>query len=219
MMFIIFGTRGVTSTVASGLFSCPECGIGQKYRHQRAHRFFTLFFIPLIPLSTLGEYVECGTCKSTFKPEVLSYDPKRATHQWEALYVQGMLGVMVRMLAVEGKVSKDESSVVRGIYNHLTGLDISEADVTLRAAMVDPAAPVKADLTGLADLLNDNGKESVIRAAFVVAAADRRVTDGEEQLLYEIGAALEMSHTHVEAVVAEMAAKPAMERLQSVDQG
>ena len=80
-----------------------------KYSHQRADRFFTLFFIPLIPLGKLGEYVECESCKGTFKPEVLSYDPETAAKQWRALYVQGMLGVMVRMMAVDGRVGRTKS--------------------------------------------------------------------------------------------------------------
>ncbi len=68
---IIFGRRGVTGTKGQGTFQCPACQTDQPYAHKHVRRFFTLYFIPLIPLGTVGEYVECGRCKGTFKPAVL----------------------------------------------------------------------------------------------------------------------------------------------------
>lgn len=68
---IIFGRRTVTGSKGTGTFDCPQCGPAKPYNHRRQRRFFTLYFIPLIPLQTVGEYVECGGCKGTFKPEVL----------------------------------------------------------------------------------------------------------------------------------------------------
>ena len=68
---IFFGTRGVTSTVKEGDFHCPQCNNSQKFRHRKVRKFFTLYFIPLIPLESAGEYVECRNCKGTFIPRVL----------------------------------------------------------------------------------------------------------------------------------------------------
>jgi hypothetical protein len=42
----------------------------RRYHHKRATRFFTLYFIPLVPLKDLGEYVECQTCTTAFDPAV-----------------------------------------------------------------------------------------------------------------------------------------------------
>jgi len=68
---IIFGTKGVTSTVSTGSFSCPGCSAQTHYDHKRVRRFFTLYWIPLIPLDTIGEYIECLSCHGTFKQSVL----------------------------------------------------------------------------------------------------------------------------------------------------
>ena len=65
---IIFGRRSVTGSMGTGSFDCPQCGTNRPYDHKRVRRFFTLYFIPLIPLGTIGEY---GGCQGTFKPEVL----------------------------------------------------------------------------------------------------------------------------------------------------
>jgi zinc-ribbon family len=68
---IIFGRKSVTGSKGRGQFPCPTCQSIQSYDHKRVRRFFTLYFIPLIPLGTIGEYIECDRCKGTFKPTVL----------------------------------------------------------------------------------------------------------------------------------------------------
>lgn len=76
---IFFGTRGVTGTKATGQFHCPQCGQVRAYQHQQARQFFTLYFIPIFPVKTLGEWVECKVCNGQFKPEVLKYKPETET--------------------------------------------------------------------------------------------------------------------------------------------
>lgn len=68
---IIFGHRSVTGSMGTGSFDCPRCLTTRPYEHKRVRRFFTLYFIPLIPLQTLGEFVECAGCQGTYKMEVL----------------------------------------------------------------------------------------------------------------------------------------------------
>jgi len=68
---IIFGRRSRTSVVAQGDFSCPSCQSGRPYRHVVVKRWFTLYFIPVIPLGKTGEYVECTVCAKKFTIEAL----------------------------------------------------------------------------------------------------------------------------------------------------
>jgi zinc ribbon protein len=68
---IIFGRRNRPKVVQRGSFTCPRCGPGREYEHKQVRRWFTLYFIPIIPLGTAGEYVECRSCAGTFRPEVL----------------------------------------------------------------------------------------------------------------------------------------------------
>ena len=71
---IIFGTKGITSIQQKGSFHCPACGAGAQYHQKEVRRFFTLFFVPLIPLDKVAGYIECQRCGGTFKPEVLSWN-------------------------------------------------------------------------------------------------------------------------------------------------
>ena len=72
---IIFGSKGKESIVGSGTFTCPGCGNGKPYLHKKLQRYFTLYFIPIFPVATLGEHVECGSCHGLWKTEVLTVPP------------------------------------------------------------------------------------------------------------------------------------------------
>lgn len=72
---IIFGTRGVRSTIKEGNFFCPQCVTQQNYKHKKVTQFFTLYFIPVIPLANKGTYVECQRCRNTYIERVLEMQP------------------------------------------------------------------------------------------------------------------------------------------------
>src|SRR5689334_4379822 len=72
---IIWGTRGRQIELSRGQFYCPRCDTQRQYKHIRVARYFTLFFIPLFQINSLGEYIECQNCHQSFKQEVLSYTP------------------------------------------------------------------------------------------------------------------------------------------------
>ncbi len=69
---IIFGTRVSASPRDVGDFACPRCQSMQPYQEFVNRRWFTLYFIPVIPMGTAGEYVQCFGCGSQFDPQVLT---------------------------------------------------------------------------------------------------------------------------------------------------
>ena len=72
-MLIIFGTKLRARAIATGEFFCPSCGVDRNYVLQQVRRWFTLFFLPVVPMGkVLGEQVRCSTCGTCFRPEVLS---------------------------------------------------------------------------------------------------------------------------------------------------
>lgn len=70
-LIIIFGMGSRRKDIGGGRFYCPRCRAQRDYKLKRATRYFTLFFIPLIPLGTIGDFVECQTCHAMFEPSVL----------------------------------------------------------------------------------------------------------------------------------------------------
>ncbi|HEX6254315.1 MAG TPA: hypothetical protein VFZ70_00755 [Euzebyales bacterium] len=70
-MFFILGIRSRTTTVARGRFRCPNESTERRFDHLRARRWFTVFFLPVIPLGTHGEWVRCSGCGARYGPDVV----------------------------------------------------------------------------------------------------------------------------------------------------
>lgn len=207
VFLIIFGTRGVTTTTGAGDFHCPGCGARRPYERKRVRRFFTLYFIPLVPLDVLGEYVECKACKDTYKPAVLDFDPEADERRLEAEFHAAVKRVMVLMMLADGKIDEHEVDTIREVYAKVAKKELTREDVDREiAAARSEGRGLREYLAGLVGSLNDAGKEIVVKAAFFVAGADGHVSDEEMQLLAELASALEMSPTHFKGVVDELAA-------------
>lgn len=73
---IIFGASARTKTIGEGQFYCPNCQEMRRYELKQARQYFSLYFIPLIPLGETGRFVQCQTCGMAFKPDVLEMKPK-----------------------------------------------------------------------------------------------------------------------------------------------
>jgi hypothetical protein len=69
---IIFGMSPRTKTTGSGTFFCPHCRTTRSYERKEGRNYFSLYFIPLIPIGKSQTYIECGTCHLTFTADVLN---------------------------------------------------------------------------------------------------------------------------------------------------
>ncbi len=68
-MIVIFGARDRETVIASGYFLCPACGQLRPYKHKRLARYFAIYFLPIFPLQSLGEMIECQTCQHGYRLE------------------------------------------------------------------------------------------------------------------------------------------------------
>ena len=94
-LLIIFGLRVFYRTIAQGTFHCRRCGGDRPYRHRAGRRWFTLFFLPVIPLNSAGEHVQCATCRTRYVTDVLSLP---TTAQMQAALPAGMRAAVSAML-------------------------------------------------------------------------------------------------------------------------
>lgn len=69
---IVFGWRTRLAILWEGMFACPYERQHRQARLREARRWFTLFWIPVIPLARLGRAVECSGCGLSFKEQVLA---------------------------------------------------------------------------------------------------------------------------------------------------
>lgn len=71
MFFILFGTRSVTRDVkneAPERRHCGRCGAISNLRHQTRRQYFTLFLIPIIPISKPESILTCNRCGASYYP-------------------------------------------------------------------------------------------------------------------------------------------------------
>ena len=126
-IFILMGMRVRTKVVAEGRFTCPKCGGDRLYHHKKAVRWFTLYFIPVIPLGSAGEFVECQTCLTGFEMGVLSYKPTALTKR--------PLAQVMNQLDTELKSGTPIEYVIRDLT--LAGLDQDVAKNTIRSHLTE----------------------------------------------------------------------------------
>jgi zinc-ribbon family len=65
-MLIIFGLRSFERTLAMLTLVCGRCRNAAAHRLVQRRRWFTLFFIPLVPLGTT-RYTVCAYCGAAHK--------------------------------------------------------------------------------------------------------------------------------------------------------
>jgi tellurite resistance protein len=206
---IIFGTRGVTYGSEGGQFFCPDCEGKEAYLHRRVRRFFTLYFIPLIPLDLLGEYVECQRCTSTYKLSILDYDPQKTADAEEAEFQKAMRRVLVMMMLADGVIEDSEIEAIQTILGKLEDREVPRAEVEseITRAQAEKTS-IETYCRGMAGYLNDSGREMVVKAAILVAGADGKFEESERDALASIATALNMSRAHFSGIINDLTRDP-----------
>ncbi|HUU28978.1 MAG TPA: TerB family tellurite resistance protein [archaeon] len=199
---VIFGTRGITYTSGKGRFHCPECKCDQEYKRKRVRRFFTLFSIPIIPLNLLGEYIECMSCKNSFKESVLDLTSTNAGHQFKAEFHFSIKRVMIMMLMADGKIDDSEIKTIKSVYSDVADSQIEESDIREEIKLVQKEYHSVDDyLKNVSPFLNNSGKEMVLKACLNVAMADGKITKEEEKKMGEVAKSLGMTQKQYEDLI------------------
>lgn len=128
-MLIVWGTKTVKRVLGSGSwFQCPRCQSSEPYRHCRVRRYGHLYWIPLIPLGEPVEYVECLTCQSTWKPEVLTIAPPE-NHRTRGFLDAALLTVAIAAAAADKEVRGDDVDVILRVLEPLVAGDLKRSNI------------------------------------------------------------------------------------------
>lgn len=202
---IIFGTTGIKSTIKEGNFLCPQCATEKRFKHKKVNKFFTLYFIPLIPLGSAGDYVECQTCKGTFVSRVLDYKPNQGQNEFQSEYEKAMRHTMVLIMLADGEIDDNEMDTVHLIINKFGHNDMTRPELEAYVAGVQRSQePVDTYLKKVTPYLNEHGKETIIKCALAVAASDGHIDQTELDVVHSMAKAMEMSNSHVKGIISEM---------------
>jgi len=196
-LLIIFGFRVFYRTIAQGTFHCRRCGGDREYRHRSGRRWFTLFFLPVIPLNSVGEHVQCSTCRTRYMTEVLS---QPTTAQMQAALPAGMRAAVSAMLR-----SGDPASPVsrqRAIEAVIQAGTPDYDEGMLNADLMVPFDSIRPALNRVGAQLAIEAKEWYMSEVIRIAMADGTLTEGERHAALAIGVDLGMTQAQVVGVVA-----------------
>jgi len=115
-------------------------------------RWFTLYWISIFTMGKpVGEYVECGTCKSTFNERVLSMDPKSAAEKFEAAFSIAAKRVTFKIALADGDIDQSEIDTITQAFANITKREIDPADIAADFETVrsDTRSVAKANANGI----------------------------------------------------------------------
>lgn len=196
-MLLIWGFKILFKTIGEGQFHCPSCGSDRRYEHRQGRRWFTLFWIPIIPLKVAGSIVQCGVCKKKYNENVLQLPTSAETAT--------SVGFARRAIAAHMVTVSDNTTVAREAAvammrdGGMADYDLAQLDIDRQTSDWDR---VKSWAQHLGSTLSPAGAESMLMAAARVAAADETLTDGERAVINDLGVAFGLTPVHIEGIVA-----------------
>jgi hypothetical protein len=195
-LLIIFGLRVFYRTIAQGTFHCRRCGGDREYRHRAGRRWFTLFFIPVIPLNSVGEHVRCTTCRTRYVTDVLN---QPTTAQMQAALPAGMRAAVAAMLR-SGDPSNPASR--QRAIEVVIGSGVRDYDdAMLNADLMQPFEVIRPALNQVGAQLTIQAREWYLADVIRIAMADGPLTESERHAALAIGADLGMTQAQVVGVV------------------
>ncbi|HLV74838.1 MAG TPA: hypothetical protein VKY91_18830 [Vulgatibacteraceae bacterium] len=196
-ILIIFGWRVVFFTLSRGTFHCPNCGGDRAYRRRQGRNFFTLFFIPVIPLTKAGgEIVECDSCKGRWHPGVLDVPTTAQLAQMPGMLLRMAIAQVLRSGDYTDAASRSRAVAVVQQAG-VAGYD----DAALNADLARPFGEVRAEMAHAAASLAPEARENILRAAAEIALTDGPLSVAEEETLAAVGADLQLTRVQVTGVV------------------
>ncbi|MBG6133383.1 tellurite resistance protein [Aquimarina sp. EL_43] len=193
-MFIIFGTRGLKHTVSESPVlsnSCPNCNNGNLV-NKLYRRWFTLFFIPMIPLDVVDRFYQCDSCKSAYNENIktilqrsqdeINENQKRA----KLVFAKALIASMTHMSIIDGDFAAEEE---REIMDAIEGfLEMKEELMAIHQNIKATGNQDNQVFNFLNEARNELSSEALINIlaqAAVVLLADGAIEKEEENLMKE----------------------------------
>lgn len=193
-MFIIFGTTGLKHTVKESPVlenACPNCNDGNLV-NKLYRRWFTLFFIPLIPLDVVDRFYMCDRCGNAYNENIKSVlqrsEAEIAESQKQArkVYAEALTAAMVHMSMIDGDFADAEEREVRDAMEQFEELEWELEQVYKKVkAEGNKDNQVFNYLNTARNELSSEALINILAQAGVVLLADGSIEKEEEDLMKE----------------------------------
>lgn len=200
-MLVIWGSKIRFKALATLVFFCPRCGGDRQGERRVARRWFTLFWIPVIPQKEVGEVVTCGTCGTDFEPAVADQPTTADLSQ----ILGNAVRVLTAMIVRTGSVTSPSLRAAAVADVRVVEVGYDDATLSSDVAAVDPAV-AESYVGPLAEGLAVAGKERLLGDLVRVALAGGTVTPDQRRVLDLAGRGLGLTPAHVTGIVSSVVA-------------
>ena len=206
---IIWGSKLRVFTERKGNFYCPECNEYKNYELKKVKKYFNFLFILQLEIGNLAEYIECSECNSTFKEDVLKYDPEADKIKIRGLYFSAARDIMISIAMADGKIGDSEFERIINSFEKITQIKLEKADLLDAIRKLKIREHTLSEITEeIAPYLNDQGKETVLRAAITISKADGAIQEEELNLLHSLSDDLLLPKAYANGVFIEEEISP-----------
>jgi uncharacterized tellurite resistance protein B-like protein len=214
---LLIGTFNWATTRSRGIFNCPECGGSQQYRHRTSRPFLTLYFIPVLPIGGIKEYVECTECRSSFEPVILnakySSQPNRDSEMGneeaglEVASFESDLRTSIALMMVEdGHVTENEISVARRVFENIAERNLSREELGHACSEVRLQQLNSVSfLATAATRRNVTERIQLVQATFAVASVEGELSPGRLRSLKRMKSILKLDDAEFQEAIEEAA--------------
>lgn len=181
-MFIA-GTFDWASTLEQGEFLCPKCGTNKTYQRKVARTFVTLYFVPVLPISGLHEFVICRGCRQRFDVAILAASrTAQVSSEPQAIRAVGsfddeLLRFMALMIVEDDFVTEAEIQMAQRIYQgmlmrELPRVELERACREVLNLRINTMRYIGAASQGM----SHDQKIMAVQAMFAVAGAEGQIS-------------------------------------------
>lgn len=177
---------------------CQRCGGDRQYRSCTGRRWYHVIFVPVIPMDRVAEHVQCRSCLTRYRLEVLAL-PTSA--QMLAALPAGSLAAVTLMLRAgdQGSAAARHRAIEVVRAAGLDGYDDAALSADLAAEGPDRAIDISLGL--LSVQLTMPAPEWFLADAVRVGLADGPLSDSERGAARRIAACLGLTPAQAHGVI------------------
>lgn len=197
---LVIGTMDWPKTLESGQFFCPACEAVQAYRRRASRPFLTVYFIPVIPIGGLHEYVECRKCQTSFEPIILGDQ----TPESDRSFATDMIRVAALTMLEDQKVTEAEIAQAIAVIRAVGQRQVTRDEL---GAMCSELRSRQLQLGGFLFTAKQRWTRDeslrMLQVIFLVSSAEGQISEQRMTALLNAQKALQLSDQEVEMCVTE----------------
>lgn len=201
-MILIWGWRSLLKVLGVGEFHCPRCQQDRAYRLVRPRRWFTVFFIPVIPLQWGETFVECQVCRGAFRESILAAPTNQ---QFGYMLSLGARSMYARVVAVGFPQSEVMIDRAVAALRPVVGDGYNEANLVADREAFEGHALAEY-LSPLGGNMALQGRETLLSGLVAFAHSDGPPPQAVDAVVAEAASALQLTAVHLAGIVATVTA-------------